>query len=89
LSLSLDGSEWSASRPEHFTTEERTAFTSWIKASPIAGIGSCRDWNPGTALYRLNYRDLYYTNGFNVKYIKIGEAIHKAYFELADCKPVV
>jgi hypothetical protein len=30
LTLTLDGGEWSASRPGHFTLRERTTGTHWI-----------------------------------------------------------
>jgi hypothetical protein len=40
LTLALDGDEWSASHPEHFTPKERAPSTHWIGGwvGPRAGM---------------------------------------------------
>jgi hypothetical protein len=73
LTSALDGGEWSASRPWHFTTGERTLDTDWIGGwvDPRAGMDAvekrkilqCRAWNPGRparspSLYWLNHSQL-------------------------------
>jgi hypothetical protein len=38
LTSALDGGDWSASRPGHFTRRERTSGTHWIEAGLVAGV---------------------------------------------------
>jgi hypothetical protein len=64
LTLALDGGEWSASHPGHFTYREKAPDTHWIGGwmGPTAGLdevlkrkNSCSQWemNPGCSAHSL------------------------------------